>query len=130
MKRASISRGKQVAISKKIGGLVEMKFDRELFRRGIRWLRVKDGMCGRGDREDWVADVEGLTVSVHDYQWKPPYFGLTTYKSIREAMDDQMKRGISSLEEEIINAENKAALARSVIINVRKLFLTKRRTSP
>lgn len=75
-----------------------MTFDRELYHNGIRWLRVKNGMGGRGDREDWVADVNHMTVSVHDYQFRPPYRGWDKYKSMTAAMDDQLRKGLEQLE--------------------------------
>ncbi len=63
-------------MKKKIeGAWVEMTFDAEFFHRGIRWLRVKGGMGERGDREDWVADIPNVSISVHDYHWNGDSFG-------------------------------------------------------
>ncbi len=48
----------------KIGGWVEQIHDAKLHRLGLTWYRVQEGFGGRGDREDWVADVPRIAVSV------------------------------------------------------------------
>lgn len=113
VKGARAVKAEAFALRKKVGGWVEMDFDRCLTRNGVRWLRVKDGMGGNGSREDWVADLP-LTVSVHDYQWKPPYFGFDRYRSMGHAMDAQLQRGIDRLEERAVELENKLAEVRSL----------------
>ena len=52
----------------------------------------KDGMGGRGDREDWVADIPIGCASVHNYMFRKPYFGFDIYKSFNDAIVGQMKR--------------------------------------
>ncbi len=78
--------------TRRIGTWAEMKFDAELIHRGIRWLRVKGGFGGRGDREDWVADI-GVSISVSDYHFtKEKYCGFKEHQSdtIFGAMDIQI----------------------------------------
>jgi hypothetical protein len=53
---------------KKIDGWVEMEYDASTEVGIFTWFRVKGGMSGRSNREDWVCDVPYGTVSVHDYQ--------------------------------------------------------------
>lgn len=61
--------------TKKIGSWVEMTFDAEVIRYGIKWYRVKDGMGVSGEREDWVADLPAGCLSIHDYHWNGNPFG-------------------------------------------------------
>lgn len=62
-------------LTKETGTYVKMEFDARGEYFGLTWLRVKDGMGGRGDREDWVADIPGVSISVHDYHWNGEDFG-------------------------------------------------------
>lgn len=82
--------------TKKIGGWNEMEYDKTIVRKGITWYRVKDGMGGQGDREDWVASVPELCISVHDYQWREPRWGIISYPSFKAALDGEILRGIES----------------------------------
>jgi len=77
-----------------ISGWAEMSYDAEMYLHGIQWLRVKDGMGGGGDREDWVAVVPYGTFSVHDYQWREPRCGFVKVDSIEEAMEVEIKNGV------------------------------------
>lgn len=65
-------------IKKKVGGYIEMEYDAAGDYFGITWLRVKDGLGGRGDREDWIADMPpGVGgISIHDYHWNGEEFGM------------------------------------------------------
>lgn len=79
-------------VKRSLGSWVEMIFDAELIHRGILWLRVKDGFGGRGDREDWVAELS-VSVSVSDYHFvKEKYWGFKEHQSstIFGAMDIQI----------------------------------------
>lgn len=83
-------------IKMKLGRCVEMEYDAALEFSGIRWFRVHKGMGCRGDREDWVADVPGICVSVHNYQWRAPFWGLVRYESFRAAMIGEAKSALES----------------------------------
>lgn len=119
-KKKSREPGRPVSVTKKIGGWVEMDFDRELTHRSVRWLRVKGGFGARGDREDWVADVDELTVAVADSSWRPPYFGFHRYPSMRAAMDDQLRRGIAQLEEQAQEMAARLDRVRSSLAHVKE----------
>lgn len=84
-------------LRKKVGNWVEMEFDAEVMRFGQRWLRVKDGMGGRNDREDWIMDIPGQGVSIHDYHWNGEDFGAN-HGSFDNAILEEMKlsRGYAS----------------------------------
>jgi hypothetical protein len=90
---------------KKVGSWSEMTYDAETY--VIRWLRVKDGMGGRGDREDWVADIPGMTICVHDYNWKEMSFGVRFGKTRDEAMVAALKRHVCNARHDIIEARTK-----------------------
>jgi hypothetical protein len=83
-------------VKKKIGCWVEMTFDAVTERFGVRWLRVKDGFGGRGDREDWVADIPHGCLSVHDYHWNGDGFG-PDYGSFDGAIRGETKLMVDSL---------------------------------
>lgn len=59
----------------KTGTWREMAVDARVERNGICWYRVKGGMGERGDREDWIAAVPGIGISVHDYHYNGEDFG-------------------------------------------------------
>jgi hypothetical protein len=87
---------------KKIGGWEKMCYDRELFYKGHRWLRVKDGMGGGGDREDWVLDHPCMTVSIHDYDWQEKCtLFKPTAKTMKGAMDKAFVKGVENLKDHI-----------------------------
>lgn len=62
-------------LTKEVGNWVAMEYDAEFDWFGIRWLRAKGGFSDNGDREDWVADIPGVNISVHDYHWGGSSFG-------------------------------------------------------
>jgi hypothetical protein len=80
-------------ITKKVGAWGKMEFDAAIRVYGVRWLRVKDGLGGRGDREDWVADLPEVCVSVHDYHWNGDDFGAN-HGSFRGAIKAEMKSSL------------------------------------
>lgn len=49
--------------------------DAEIVLDGIKWYRVKGGFGNRHDREDWIADVPGISISTNDYSWNGEDFG-------------------------------------------------------
>ena len=54
--------------------------DAEVTLEGIKWYRVQGGFGDldgkrRNEREDWIADIESISVSVHDYHWNGLDFG-------------------------------------------------------
>jgi hypothetical protein len=77
-------------IKRVIATWVEQEFDAEVYRFGIRWLRVKEGMGGKGNREDWVADLP-VNASVHDYNWRSAWPGWLNHGSIDKAIVAEMK---------------------------------------
>ncbi len=95
-------------LRKKIGTWVEMEFDATCRRNGLTWFRVKNGMGERGDREDWVADVPGVSISVHDYHYNGEDFG-PSYGSFDNACLQESIRALHFAREEL--AKKRAALA-------------------
>ena len=87
-----------------------MEFDAKVERLGLRWLRVKDGMCGRSEREDWVADVPFACVSIHDYHWNGERFGAN-HGSFNNAIIEETKSGLSWLRSQIKELRSKIAFA-------------------
>lgn len=88
-------------IKKQIAGWVEMAFDAKVICHGVVWLRVKDGMGGRRDREDWVADLNASNISVHDYEFRAPYWGLWKFSSFEAACRDGLERQVGHLQRKI-----------------------------
>lgn len=102
----------------RLGRWVEMKYDATVKRAGVDWFRVKNGMGDRGDREDWCADIPGVSVAVHDYHWNGEDFGPSygsfdaavagqlTFASqcLRERIAD-LKRQLESAEEGLLQTE-------------------------
>ena len=78
-------------VRKKVAGWTEMEYDAEVERLGLTWLRVRGGMGGREDREDWVAKTPALCISVHDYHWNGDDFG-PDYGTFDNAIIEQVKR--------------------------------------
>lgn len=100
------------AIKRQIGGWSEQELDAKIIRFGLTLYRVKDGMGGNGDREDWIVDVPSGCVSIHDYQYRAPYWGFEKYSSFDKAIAGQIQRGIEHEKGKIINHERKAEEAR------------------
>lgn len=101
---------------KQIGGWVAMEFDAEVQVSGVRWLRVMGGMGDKpdNDREDWVADVP-LTASVHDYQWREPFWGSVRYATFEQGCRDQFKYALERLQAESTELESKLASIRKTV---------------
>lgn len=91
-----LSRTKTTAI----GGWSSMMLDATLTRNGIRWLRVKGGFSGRGDREDWIADLPSSCCSVADYNWNDLDCG-TNYGTFEKALDGKLEIHLSYLRQEL-----------------------------
>lgn len=100
-------------IKKKIASWIPQTFDASAERCGIVWLRVKDGMSGRGDREDWVADVP-YPVSVHDYHWNGDSFGKS-YGSFDNACFQELKIALLHARAERIRTEQTLAELKSAV---------------
>jgi hypothetical protein len=103
MKTIKLKKGARLLkpeLTAKIGGWKEMTFDAELPYMGdIAWLRVKNGMGGANGpdvslREDWVANVPCLCISVHDYQWMKGLSFGPNYGNFQDACLAQLKRGL------------------------------------
>jgi hypothetical protein len=91
-------------IKAKIGGWAEMEYDAKVMRHGLEWLRVKDGMGSRGDREDWVANVNSIAISVHDYHWNGDDFG-PNHGTFNNACEQEMKKGLMFAKEAIVEMQ-------------------------
>ena len=96
-------------IKKKVGSWCEQEFDAKVERFGITWFRVHLGMGGSGGREDWVADIPNGCLSIHDYQFRKPYWGMHRYKSFDDAIVGQMKECQSRISETIEETNDKLA---------------------
>jgi hypothetical protein len=88
-------------VTKKIGSWVELDFDRRLMYAGLAWYRVKDGFGGRGDREDWVADVPSVGLSVTNrgsrgFSSGRRGWGWEGDRTFREEADYQIALGLQS----------------------------------
>lgn len=101
-------------VSKKLGGYVAMEYDAKLTRRGVDWYRCKDGMGQRGDREDWVADLPGCSVSVNDYNWNGKDFG-PSFKSFEDALDGMLKMALHHHEVSTQEKREKLAVAEATL---------------
>lgn len=84
-------------LTKKTGIWNELTFDAKVERYGITWLRVMGGFGSRSQagwhfrpttawpQEDWIADLPGICISVHDYNWDKGNFG-TKYNCFNDAV--------------------------------------------
>jgi len=95
-----------------IGGWSEMEYDAQMKRLGITWYRVKGGMGGRGDREDWIANLPSGCVVVHGYQYRAPYWGFEKYRSLNAAIAGQIEGAIKNERGKISACESKIKAAR------------------
>lgn len=71
--RATMDDRRIAPTKKKLGSYVELTYDARLEYLGLNWFRVQGGFGGKGDRDDWVADVPGICVSVSRWHNKPGY---------------------------------------------------------
>ena len=103
----------------KIAGWVEQEFDAEVTRGGIRWLRVKDGLGGYKDREDWIADIPELCVAVHDYNWTDTGFGKN-YGSFDKAIKGILEKTLSMADERYAEALKRVSRLKDAISDLGK----------
>lgn len=78
-------------VKKEIGGYVKLPYDAKVTLNGVTWYRVQGGFSGHGDREDWVADIPLVNLSVHDYEWREPRWGFVSVNSFEEATEVALK---------------------------------------
>lgn len=110
-----------ISVRKTTGTWVEMEYDARGEYFGIIWLRVKDGMGGRGDREDWVADIPGVSIAVHDYHWNGEEFGsnhgsfLGAIKAETQRALDYANRKLAELQQKTANMSGGIALIQASI---------------
>lgn len=97
-----------------MGSWVKMTFDAKVERCGIVWFRVKDGLGKRGDREDWVANIPHICVSVHDYQWNGDEFGAN-HGSFDNACIQELKSSLAGAIFRLKEQERGIANLRSAI---------------
>lgn len=116
--------GKPVTI--KIGGWVQMDYDAKMRVNGIEWIRVKDGLSGKGDREDWIANIPSGCVSIHDYQYREPRWGFEQYRSMKAAMIGQLRVYIDSTVDRIRDLTERIELAK-VSIKIAKAAVSKKK---
>lgn len=87
---------------REIGSWAEMEYDAHVMRYGIKWLRVKGGFSGSGDREDWVADLPHGTLSVS--KKGSSGFRLDPFTevagSFEDAIQNELKRAYANLKED------------------------------
>lgn len=88
------------------GNWVPQQVDASVEVCGVTWVRVYGGMGGRFDREDWVAVLPGISVSVHDYHWNGSDFG-PSYGSFEDACREELKRSLYFAKERLIKEQNK-----------------------
>lgn len=97
-----------------------MTFDAQVFCVGVRWLRVHRGMSGHADREDWVADVPHFCASVHDYQFRPPYWGIVKYTSFESACRAELKKTLDNAKLEMAQLASKLHSLKQVLARLEK----------
>ncbi len=105
-----------------IGGWSEMEYDASMERFGLTLYRVKDGMGGAGDREDWVIALPSGCLCVHDYQYRKPYWGLEKYRSIDAAIVGQLKSGIDGQKAKALQCDARAKDAKAALAILEKAF--------
>lgn len=105
-------------ITKAIEPWVEMTYDAMYVVAGIRWLRVKDSMGGRGDREDWVADFPGVCLSVHDYHWQGT-FGPQLGTTCEEVMRRVIQQSVVNLEKEIARLQRELLTKEDALVRLK-----------
>lgn len=104
-------------VNKTLAGRVEMPFDARVERFGLTWYRVAGGMGEpRNDsREDWCCDIPSGGMSVHDYQWREPRWGLDKFKSFDEAVIAEMKRSVRSRKDKAAEYRESAKKAEQAV---------------
>jgi hypothetical protein len=85
-----------------LGRGLPQTFDAKITLRGIAWYRVRSGFGGRGDREDWIADL-AVSVSVSDYHWNGSDFG-PDYGSFESACAAQAIRALQIAKQKLADA--------------------------
>lgn len=86
-------------VKMKLDAWTEQEVDATVQRHGLTWYRVKGGMGGRGDREDWVADVPAVCISVHDYHYNGEDFG-PNHGSFDNACLQEARKSLEHAKEE------------------------------
>lgn len=99
----------QPPVKRQIGGWVKMTYDATVQRHGLTWLRVQGGFGGRGDREDWVADLPSGSVSVSDYDWVPGLWNARPcHGTFDAAIIAEMRRNVAYLRQTTAELRDKA----------------------
>lgn len=89
-----------------IAGWLDQAYDEALVYRGVTWRHVEGGFGGRGDRDDWVADLPAGSISVNRYLWKAkaPWpneqagYGYNGDRTRDDEMDRALERGLARIE--------------------------------
>lgn len=77
-----------------IATFVPLKVDARVEVCGVTWLRVYGGFGGRFDREDWIAVLPAVAISVCDYYWNGSDFG-PSYGSFENACRERLTQAVS-----------------------------------
>jgi hypothetical protein len=96
------------------GTLKPQEVDASLDLVGLTWFRVHGGFGGRFDREDWIADLPGVSVTVCDYHWNGSDFGLS-YGSFEAACRGQLEFSLQNARTAKSEAETKLATLAAAI---------------
>lgn len=97
-------------ITRKFSTWVEMEYDAKLVFKGVTWYRVKGGFGQRGDREDWVGNLPGVSLSVCDYMWmKSKRWGFDVYPSFEKALEGQMRKALTWSRRKLIEVRMESA---------------------
>jgi len=84
-----------------LGDWSPLVFDAKVVRAGITWYRVKGGLSeGDNSREDWLADVPKICISVHDYHWNGDTFG-PQHGSFDKAVKAESKAALRNSKERL-----------------------------
>lgn len=102
-----------------IGNWYPMTYDAWCARLGVRWLRVHKGMGNQNSTsdhpaDDWVADIAGVCIAVHSYNWNAENFG-ENFGSFDKAIKAQLERGLKNATREREKLTGKLATINAAI---------------
>lgn len=95
-----------------LGGWIEMTYIDRLEAFGLVWYLVESGFGGDGRRVDWVADIPGVCLSVHRYNFrshKPtqPGWGYDGDRTRDEEMIHNITRAVDSVHYQVVETTQK-----------------------
>ena len=102
-------------VRKKIGTWIEMDYDDEVTFGGVVWRRAQGGFGEDNKREDWVADIEG--VSIHVARWlDESTWGVTSGNRL-DTREDAMR---AALDQGLLTARHKLAEAKELVTTMER----------